>query len=249
MFRIPVLLTLATTLTQLLVIAKPLETRADISPDVSVEFVRLRIEGAEKTIFEGLVPTFGHTIKTASGGRHRCDGTNNNANPRPGPTCTTALSDASRLHGFSFDGTFDTKFDDYLITSIGGDSQTATQFWGLLVNYQFAPKGGCQTEVSRRDEILWAFAAFRKVHFLKLEAPLIAKPGTSVLLKVTDGANDDPLRGAAVKRVDGSNGAVVGTSNASGTVSVHLPDPGIYSFKASKDDSIRSNSVTILVSA
>ena len=66
--------------------------------------VNLRIEGAEKTIFEGSVITRGHNVTTDSGGTHICDGTNNGANPTPGPTCTSALDNAAKLHGFAFDG-------------------------------------------------------------------------------------------------------------------------------------------------
>ena len=66
--------------------------------------VNLRIEGAEKTIFEGSVTTIGHNVTTASGGTHMCDGTNNAANPTPGPTCTSALASAAKVHKFDFDG-------------------------------------------------------------------------------------------------------------------------------------------------
>lgn len=66
--------------------------------------VNLRIEGAEKTIFEGPIVTYGHNVTTASGGTHPCDGTNNNANPTPGPTCTSALDNASKLEKFPWDG-------------------------------------------------------------------------------------------------------------------------------------------------
>ena len=66
--------------------------------------VNLRIEGAEKTIFEGTVLTRGHNVTTLSGGTHICDGTNNDANPTPGPTCTSALDNAAKKHNFKFDG-------------------------------------------------------------------------------------------------------------------------------------------------
>lgn len=70
------------------------------------------------------------------GGNHHCNGLNGAANTTPGPTCTTALADAAALKRFSFDGTFDSTFDDFFITSIAGVSETSTEFWGLLLNYQ-----------------------------------------------------------------------------------------------------------------
>ena len=66
--------------------------------------VNLRVEGETATIFEGTVITTGHNVTTASGGNHHCDGTNNGENPLPGPICTSALDDASKLSHFAFDG-------------------------------------------------------------------------------------------------------------------------------------------------
>lgn len=66
--------------------------------------IDLRIEGSQKTIFEGLVKTRGHVVTTPSGGTHQCNGLNNNSNPFPGPTPTSALDDASKEKGSPFDG-------------------------------------------------------------------------------------------------------------------------------------------------
>ena len=68
--------------------------------------VNLRVEGSTKTIFEGTIVTSGHNVTTALGGNHHCDGTNNGENPLPGPTCTSALDDASKAPSnlFTFDG-------------------------------------------------------------------------------------------------------------------------------------------------
>jgi hypothetical protein len=66
--------------------------------------VNLRIEGSTSTIFEGPIVTLGHNVTTTSGGNHHCDGTNNNQNPSPGPTCTSALDDAAKIDHFTFDG-------------------------------------------------------------------------------------------------------------------------------------------------
>lgn len=74
--------------------------------------VNLRIEGENKTIFEGPVFTQGHNVTTLSGGTHHCDGTNNGANVLPGATCTSALDDAAKRHNFSFDGCVLLKLND-----------------------------------------------------------------------------------------------------------------------------------------
>ena len=47
--------------------------------------------------------------------------------------------------------------------------------------------------------MLWAFGAFNKDFFLKLEGPKIAKKGQFVTIKVTDGMTSKPLAGASVE--------------------------------------------------
>jgi len=200
--------------------------------------VNLRIEGKTDTIFEGTIITRGHNVTTPSGGNHHCDGTNNGENPLPGPTCTSALDDASRIHHFPFDGTFSTAFDDFFITSIGGDTQTSTEFWGILLNFEFTPVGGCQQEVKLNDDILWAFDAFNANAFLKLSGPNFAPVNTPVVLTVIDGQTGNPVAGATV---DG------GTTDASGHVSVTFTHHGPQKLKATKPGTIRSNQITIVI--
>ncbi|KAJ7231165.1 hypothetical protein B0H12DRAFT_1146858 [Mycena haematopus] len=198
--------------------------------------VNLRIESAEKTIFEGSIVTMGHNVTTASGGNHHCEGTNDNANEFPGPTCTSALDDASKEKGFTWDGTFSTEFDDYLITSIGGSTETDTEFWGLLLNFQFTSVGGCQQEVNAGDHILWAFNAFNAKHFLKLVGPRNATQNAPTKFVVTDGMTGDPVEGATV---DGE------TSNAIGVVIITFGKKGPHGLKATMDGSIRSNQLRV----
>jgi hypothetical protein len=76
------------------------------------------------------------------------------------------------LVGFSYDGTYSTIFQDYFIEKIGQTAQTATQFWGLLVNEQFTPVAGCEELVNNGDRTLWAFDAFNKNRFLKVSTTM-----------------------------------------------------------------------------
>jgi len=196
--------------------------------------VNLRIEGATSTIFEGHIRTRGENVTTPSGGTHLCDGTNNGANPSPGATCTSALADASRKKGFPFDGTFDTAFDDFFITSIGDSTETSTQFWGLLLNFQFTPVGGCQQEVTAHQDILWAFDAFNAVSFLKAVGPSSVRKGQPATYTITDGSTGTPIAGASI------GGA---TTDATGTATITFTHKGRQVLKASKASSIRSNRV------
>ncbi|KAH8102129.1 hypothetical protein BXZ70DRAFT_54836 [Cristinia sonorae] len=217
-----------------------------VAPDVNIgTVVNLRIEGAEKTIFEGPIFTRGHNVTTVAGGNHHCDGTNNHENPRPGPTCTSALDSAGKEHGFTFDGTFDPEFDDFFITRIGDSPQTATQFWGILVGFEFTPVGGCQQRVHLGDDVLWAFDAFSKNHFLKLAGPVTARSGQPVRFMVTDGMTGGGVAGARV--VASGRGAGSQVSDASGHVTFTFNARGVHDLKADRDDSIRSNGVSVLV--
>lgn len=66
--------------------------------------IRLHISAYGKEIFDQVVPTRGRDVTTYSGGTHKCDGTNNGANQRPGATPTSALADAAERAKFTFDG-------------------------------------------------------------------------------------------------------------------------------------------------
>lgn len=136
------------------------------------------------------------------------------------------------------DRTFSTEFDDYFITSIGDSPETSTQFWGILLNFQFTPVGGCQQEVKALDHVLWAFDAFNKVHFLKLDGPKSARVQEQVTLTVTDGSTGAPISGATV---DGRS------TDAYGHVSIVFVKVGLKGVKAERDDSLRSNQLEILV--
>jgi hypothetical protein len=199
----------------------------------------LRIEGSSSTIFEAPIISGPTNVTTPSGGTHLCNGQNDGANPNPSATPTTALQAAAHFAGFPFDGTFDTEFDDFFITSIGPDSETATEFWGLLVDYQFTPTGGCQFEVKPGDKVLWAFNAFNAVHFLELSGPELVEAREVYHLTVTDGSTGEAVSGATVGTA---------TSDANGIVTLTAPaHPAITEFKAERSDSIRSNRHVVAV--
>lgn len=172
-----------------------------------------------------------------------CDGTNNAANPTPGGTPTDALAAAAAANGFAFDGTFDPTFDDFFITSIDGVTQTATEFWGVLVNYQFTLVGGCEFEPKAGQEVLWAFNAFSAVHFLQLivdneTGPVSAGVGAPVSVCVVDGMTGSPVPNATVGgQATDANGQATFTFSSTGT----------YTLQATRSDSIRSQIVTINV--
>ena len=203
--------------------------------------VNVRVEGATRTIFDGPVVTDGHNLNPpAAGGAHPCDGTNNGAFPAAGPTATAALDDAARAGGFSWDGSWDTNFSDFLVNRVGPESATTTQFWGHFVNGKEATAGGCQTRLKAGDETVWAFDAFSKTAILRLQGPTTASIGTPVSFRVTDTrpAVTVPAAGASV------NGTPTGSN---GVARLTFPAEGIFRVKADRANAVRSNSVRICV--
>jgi hypothetical protein len=127
--------------------------------------VNVRIEGAERTLFEGPILTEGHEVEASSDTQARsCDGINVNdpENVVPGPTPTAASVDAMGLIGETFDAQWDPLHDDYFLTRWGPNAQNPSDaaYWGVLVNNVFPSVGGCQYELGGGDEVTWADNAF-----------------------------------------------------------------------------------------
>ena len=201
--------------------------------------VKLRVEGKSGTIYEQAVTTDGHDVSTpSSGGAHKCDGTNGAANPAPGPTSTATLDDGAKQGGFSFDGTWNDGFEDFLLDRIGPDSSTSSEFWGHFNNFVSSQVGGCQQRVGTGDEVLWVWDAFSKTHALKVAGPTAAQTGQSFGVRVTDGGTGAPISGASI------GGKPTG---ADGRATLSFANPGVYRLKATRADSVRSPLLTVCV--
>jgi hypothetical protein len=197
--------------------------------------VNLRVEGADDTIFEGTVSTDGHQIEQDKNGPQPCDGTNGGANPTPGPTVTSALDDA-----IAWDGTYNASFSDFLVSRIGPDKSTDTQFWGTALNGTATELGGCQVQVKTGDEVLWAYDMFSAKQFLELSGPKTAKLNKPFKVKVTDAKNGNKLvKGATVSRV--------AKTNAKGVATVVATEKGPLLVKAERRGAIRSNALVVSV--
>jgi len=92
-------------------------------------------------------------------------------------------------------------------------------------------------QIAENDEVLWAFDAFNKAHFLKLTGPSTATAGVPFQVTVTDGSTGVVISGASV-------GGVLTDSNGQATLTL----TSTTKLKASKSDSIRSNSLSVVVS-
>ena len=197
--------------------------------------VTVRIEGISSTIYDGPVTTDGKVVTTASGGTHKCDGTNAGASSTPGPTPTTALDDASRVGGFTWDADYYDKFsstpvEDYFIKRIAGDSNGGPPnypSWGLIVNNQLTDSGGCITKVKPGDEVLWAYDRFNKAGVSKLSGPEAVATGQPAQVRVTDAASGTPIPGATVGSA---------STDGDGFATLSYDQPGVYRLKSEKAD-------------
>ncbi|MFF3018558.1 DUF4430 domain-containing protein [Streptomyces sp. NPDC057939] len=122
--------------------------------------VELTVQGPNGLLFKGRIKTKGHDVTTATGGTHKCDGTNGGANPSKVPTPTAALDDAAHKKGFTWDGTWYSSFDDFSVDTIKNVSGGGTAYWSISVNGTPTPIGGCQFKISAGDQVAFTWTSF-----------------------------------------------------------------------------------------
>jgi hypothetical protein len=211
--------------------------------------VKLRVEGASRTIYEGVVTTDARSITMASGptagggtyngGTHVCNGLNHGNEGKysgPGATLNTALDDAAKTGAFTWYGPFDSTFEDFFVATIGGEGGVnGPSYWDLRLNGTSLTRGGCQVQLANGDDVLYALDGYSKAA-LRLTGPATAAPGVPFAVRVTDET------GTAV---DGAS--VGGQTTTGGTAMVRLDVAGPQRLKATKDDSVRSNGLDVCV--
>ena len=152
----------------------------------------VRIEGARATLV-------GQTlVRTQSGDRVK-------SNPCSETSAAGALDDAT--HG-KWSGSYNTKFGDYLVSSIDGETPTGNNFWTLFVNGRASSTGACETPLHPGDHVLWfdcqADANFNCTNNpLAVTVPAVVQRGHRITAHVTqiDGAgHSTPIAGAAHRR-------------------------------------------------
>jgi hypothetical protein len=195
--------------------------------------VHLRVEGSVGTIYDAPVITNGHAIEQDKAGPQPCDGTNNGANPTPGPTVTSTLDDA-----LAWDGSWTPSLNDFLVKRIGPDAATTTKFWGLALNFKQLQTGGCQQQVKAGDQVLFAYDLFSKKHILELTGPAHARSGKKFAVKVVDGQDGKPVAGARIG---------VARTNSQGIAKTSFSGKGRAVHKAERSDSVRSNALIVRV--
>jgi hypothetical protein len=200
--------------------------------------VKVRVEGATKTIFEGSVRTSAHLVTGDASGPHKCDGTNGGANPTPGPTATGSLDSASKRANFGWIGNWDDSFQDFLVNKIGPDTPSGGKYWNVAVNGKSLQVGGCQYQVGAGDEILWADQEFGDALLRLRGSGRKTRVGKLYRLKVVDTETGKPVAGA---RVAGRK------TNAKGIARLRFKTRGVKRLKAHHAHAVRSNQIRVKV--
>ncbi|MFJ9820322.1 DUF4430 domain-containing protein [Streptomyces sp. NPDC101151] len=139
----------------------PAVAHAQSTPDTNAPVkVTLTVQGPDGLLFKGKIRTRGHEVTTATGGTHRCDGTNGGANPSAVPTPTATLDDAAHKRHFTWDGTWYASFDDYSVDTIKNVSGGGSAYWNISVNGTSTPVGGCQFKLRAGDKVAFTWTAF-----------------------------------------------------------------------------------------
>jgi hypothetical protein len=223
----------------LAVLTAALACAAPVAAQAAPTKVTMRIEGVNKTIFEGKVSTDIHDVDAADGsGGHKCNGTNGGAGTTPGVTATSAMDDAVKLAGITWDGSFNSSFDDFIVNRIGPDAATDKAFWGVAVAGKSLEVGGCQRVVAKGEEVLWAYDLFEKKHLLRASGNSTVQVGKVYTIKVTDSQTGAVVKGASIARKK---------TNSKGLVKLKFKNPGKRHFKATEPDSVRSNRLTVKI--
>ena len=198
--------------------------------------VSVRIEGKTKTL---LAPT---TITTHFGSITKGGAP---AGACPATSAAGAL-DVSTKHRWS--GSFSTSFNDYLIKTILGDTETTKLFyWGIWVNDRYATTGACEIKLHPGDRLLFAVdSVAHHEHPIEFVAPSGQHVGRSFAVKVvsfSDAGKRTPLAGVHV-----TGPGVHAVTNGAGKAQISAAHAGALELKATRSGYIRAAPLRVHVS-
>jgi hypothetical protein len=213
--------------------------------------VKVRVEGATKTLFEGTVTTDAHPVDGHDGsGPQTCDGTNAGASTTPGPTATGAFDTAATMANLNWVGNWNNAFQDFLISKIGPDSTANGKSWTVALNDMPTSLGGCQTKVAAGDEVLFYYANGTTNTVLRASGPKSVRAGRRLHVKVVGVKTTfDPVTFAPTTKIVRVKGARIGgrKTNAKGIATLRVGQRGVTRLKARKAGTVRSNQLAVKV--
>lgn len=200
--------------------------------------VTVRIEGAKGTLLAATTVQVPGSGSITKGGAPvgKC----------PADSAAGALNVATKG---SWAGSWSSKYDDYLVTKILGDTEGGTKsYWEILVNDVTASTGACEIKLHAGEGLLFAAVSLTgKGYPLVIKAPATAMAGAS--LKVTvDAVNGKgvavPLAGATV-----SGAGATATTDAQGVATLAVKSSGTVMLRASETGYVRAAAAKVTVSS
>jgi len=200
--------------------------------------VTIRIEGGKRTL---LATT---TVQAPSSGSITKNGA-----PKgkcPADSAAGVLNAATKGN---WSGSWSSKYGDYLITKILGDTESGkTSYWEILVNNVAAETGVCEIKLRPGDRLLFAVVSVKATGYpLAITAPAHAKPGKPFNVKVVDyngKGHAVALAGAVVK-----DGHASVKTNAKGIAKLTDAKAGKLILGASKTGYVRAATVTVKITS
>src|SRR3954462_5854512 len=151
--------------------------------------VDLRIEGPNRTVFEGPVTTDVRAFRfSGDNTAHRCDGTaaSQGTSAGPVPTRGAVIAEASERAPFSLHGDWYDSLGSPSFTEVGGEDMRydapTSRYLVEFDNAQAASRGSCGDAVAPGDHVLFAYTDGSEP-LLLLTGPSSARPGGAVTLK------------------------------------------------------------------
>lgn len=195
---------------------------------------RIRIEGKEETIFDGVVSVSDTTIlaKNKDTGEME-EYTLDFPNP------LGALNEASIQGDFSYSLTYYPEWEAFLVDTIESDSD----WWHYLIDYSIPMIGAGSYELTEEDdEILWGYLENWYVHTLKISIDKTEiKKNEEITVQITNELND-AVENAIIYLDEG-----IYLTDEDGSVTITISKGGSYQIYAEKEDNIRSEEISIQV--
>lgn len=197
--------------------------------------VTVRVEGKKRSLLETKsIHTHGGFITRGGAPAGACSATS-----------AAGALDVATKHRWV--GSWSTSFNDYLVKSILGDTESSSKFyWGIWINNSYATAGACGLKLHPGDQLLFAVdSVAHHEHPLAIKAPSHATAGKPFDVKVvsfSDKGKSKPLPGA---HVTGAGQGVV--TNSHGIAHVMAAKAGKVELGASDSGYIRAAQVGVRV--
>lgn len=210
------------------------QTSTEISRDPSEWTGAIRIEGKNKTIWEGEVTVSSSTIVALNESTQEME-----EYIIDHPSVLGALDEASKQGGFSYDVTYYPLWNAFFVTSIGNDSS----WWHYWVDYTLPMIDAGTYELSEGNaEVLWGYVEDWYPHALRISVEKTEVRKNEKFLVSVFNETMSPVKNATVYV-----GAATYITNDKGLATVKIAEKGIYEIYADKRDSVRSKKVSVQV--